>query len=507
MGKIPSTVIGQSKPGKWYVAVFGAAVLFYAIGCAPGSLWQDSGTIQYRVWHNDIEGGMGLALSHPLFYIIAIGAKYIPVGEFAHRVNMVSAIAAALAVANVFLLVRLWIGRNFPALVAAVTLALSHTFWRHACIAETYTLYIAIFSFELIVLLLYLQTHQVRYLYWLGLLNGLAIANHMLGSIPLACYSVLCVVLLIKKHIRIKHLAVIIGLWIIGALPYEYLIVKNMIQGGDIAGALASAAFGDGWQNAVLNTSLSLRIVKENIMWILLNFPTPNIVLLFFGLGVLYKVGPGRAFANVVTAVLILFFAFAFRYTIVDRYAFFIPFYSLAAILIGVGAGVLVEKRRKALVWAVLLLTLLPVPAYAFAPYLAKEIGIKSGRSRTIPYRDDLTYFLRPWKTGYRGANRFANEAMEAVDNEAIIYADGTTVYALLYAQEVEGKRNDVTIVTGHGSADNLEEYGQDVIDRLFAERAVYVVSAAEGYCPSFVFERFDFEKTGVLYKAVKKGH
>ena len=51
--------------------------------------------IQYRVWHNDIEGGLGLALSHPLFYILAIGAKYIPVGEFAYRVNLVSAIAAA----------------------------------------------------------------------------------------------------------------------------------------------------------------------------------------------------------------------------------------------------------------------------------------------------------------------------------------------------------------------------------------------------------------------------
>ena len=49
-------------------------------------------------------------------------------------------VTAAIAVANLYLLVRLWSGRNFPALIATVTLAVSHTFWRHASIAETYTL-------------------------------------------------------------------------------------------------------------------------------------------------------------------------------------------------------------------------------------------------------------------------------------------------------------------------------------------------------------------------------
>ena len=179
--------------------------------------------IKNRVRHNDIEGRLGLALSHPLFYILAIGAKYVPVGEFAYKVNLVSAIAAAVAVANVFLLLRLWLGKNLPAVVAAVTFALSHTFWRHASIAETYTLYTALLSAELIMLLRYVQTRRVGWLYWLGLLNGLAIADHMLASIPLLCYVVFFIVLLVKKHLRFRHLAIIILLWIAGALPYEYL--------------------------------------------------------------------------------------------------------------------------------------------------------------------------------------------------------------------------------------------------------------------------------------------
>jgi hypothetical protein len=85
-----------------YVVVLAAAGALYIATGAPGTLWQDSGMIQYRVWHNDIEGKLGLALAHPLFYILAIGAKYIPLGEFAHRVNLVSACAGAVAICFYF---------------------------------------------------------------------------------------------------------------------------------------------------------------------------------------------------------------------------------------------------------------------------------------------------------------------------------------------------------------------------------------------------------------------
>ncbi|MHC4326339.1 MAG: hypothetical protein ACYSUX_18870, partial [Planctomycetota bacterium] len=78
----------KTKSARYYVVVFCGALALYIISCAPGALWQDSGLIQYRIRHNDIEGFHGLAISHPLFYILAIGAKYIPLGEFAHRVNL-----------------------------------------------------------------------------------------------------------------------------------------------------------------------------------------------------------------------------------------------------------------------------------------------------------------------------------------------------------------------------------------------------------------------------------
>ncbi|MBN2211954.1 MAG: DUF2723 domain-containing protein, partial [Sedimentisphaerales bacterium] len=100
--------------------------------------------IQYRVAHGDIEGKLGLALAHPLFYLLTMaGVKVLP-GDLAFRINLMSALFGAIAVANLFLLIYIWIKKFWPAIVAAGSLALSHTFWQHAALPETYNLYVAL---------------------------------------------------------------------------------------------------------------------------------------------------------------------------------------------------------------------------------------------------------------------------------------------------------------------------------------------------------------------------
>lgn len=498
----------ETKPklGWLYAGALCGAGVLYVVSCAPGALWQDSGLIQYRIWHNDIEGFLGLAISHPLFYILAIGAKYVPLGEFGYRVNLVSAIAGAVAVANLFLLVRLWLGKNLPAAIAAITFAVSHTFWRHASIIETYTLWTAIFSGELIMLLMYSKTKQVGYLYWMGLLNGLAIAVHMLASIPFVCYAVFLVILLVKKNISIRDLVLVALLWILGALPYECLIVKNMIQEGDIGGTLASAAFGLNWRGAVLNTSLSARIVKENLLFILLNFPTPNILLFFAGCVGVFKISPSVGFRNVLLGLIVLFFVFAFRYTIFDRYAFFIPFYCVASIFIGLGVYLVQERmNHRVFAYLALLFSLVPVGVYAATPRLAERMQLDLGTRGDVAYRNDYEYFLQPWKTGYRGAERFAKEALGEVEQNSVIRADSTTVGPLLYVQESQGYRPDVKIVYTTASSKDAPRLNEETIREILADTSVYVVSQKVGYCPAFVLDNYDLVRTGVLWQVVER--
>jgi hypothetical protein len=486
-----------------YSIILFAALVLYGISCAPGAVWQDSGLIQYRVWHNDIEGVAGLAISHPLYYVLAIGAKYIPIGEFGRRVNLISAVAAAVAVANLYLLVRLWLGRDFPAVIAAVTLAVSHTFWWHASIAETYTLWAALFLGELIVLLQYTRTGRAGYLYALGLLNGLAIAIHMLAVIPLACYVVFLFVLWTRRSIRAKDLAIVTALWIVGALPYEYLIVKNVVQSGDVLGTLASAAFGDRWRADVLNTSLSWKLIREDILFLVLNFPTLNALLFFVGLAALRKAGPARGFRGVILALLVLFFVFACRYTIVDRFAFFLPFHCMAALLIGLGALELVTRFGRASP-ILLVFALLPVAVYAAAPALAQRLNLSLGTRQDISYRNDYEYFLRPWRTGYIGAERFAREALETAEPNALICADTTTVAPLLYVQEVKGLRPDVKIVTGVARSPGVPRIEEQTLGPLLEQHPVYIVSRQRGYCPAFILDRYQLTKAGVLWRIVR---
>jgi hypothetical protein len=483
-----------------------AALGLYGFSCAPAVLWQDSGLFVYRIWHNDIQGNLGLALAHPLYILIGMMVKCVPFGDFAYRVNLLSALFGAVAVANLFLLVRLWLGKSMPAVVAAITLGLSWTFWSNAAIAEVYTLYAAQMFAELIVLLQYTRTKRIGYLYLLGLLSGLTIANHLWGVFGFACYTILAIVLLARGQIKLRHFGIVVLLWLIGAAPYEYLVIKNLIATGDVGGTLASALFGCGWQRSVLNTSISVRIALENIIFILLDFPTPNIVFFFIGLLILRKVAPNRSFANIIIAMLISHFVFAFRYTVPDRYVFFLPFYCLAAVLIGLGAHTFFNRsNRRVAVAAVLVFALLPIPAYAIAPAFAKKTYKALGQRRQRPYRDEYKYFLQPWKTGYRGAERFANEALDTVEEKAVIYAYTTDVHALLYVQEVKGKRSDVKIVSDYDSSEGAPAFNQETITQLMKDSAVYVSSTVRGYCPAFLLDNYDFVQAGVLWRVVER--
>lgn len=499
------TTVYENVPLIYLIVLAGAGVL-YVLTCAPTVLWQDSGLLIYRIWHNDLQGDLGLAISHPLYILVGIAVKHIPIGQLAYKVNLISAVFGAVTAANLFLLLRLWLGRNLPAVIGAITLAVSWTFWQNAVIAEVYSMYAAQMSAELIMLLQYVRTKRIGYLYLLGLFNGLAIANHMWGSLALICYAAFFIVLLARKQIRLKHCGIVILLWIIGAIPYEYLIIKNIIISGDVAGTLASAMFGNIWQNRVLNTSVSMKIVLENIIFILLNFPTPNLLLLLLGLWVIRKKAPSRSFANIIIAMTILYFVFAFRYTVPDRHAFFLPFYCLAAIIIGLGADTLLKRYNyKSLALIVLAFTLLPIPTYFITPAVARTFYKPLGQRRQRPYRDEYTYWLQPWKTGYRGAERFANEALDGVENNAIIYAYTTDVHALLYAQEVNGKRPDVKIVSNFDSGENAPAFNENTVADLMANSALYVVSPAKRYCPPFLIENYDFIESGILWRVVGK--
>ncbi len=496
--------VGGRRLWWGYAVVLVAAATLYVATSAPSVVWQDSGLIQWRVLNRDIEGGLGLALSHPLYYLIAIGASFL--GDPARMATLATAVISAFAVANLFLLVGLWVKRTVPAAVAALTLALSHTFWWHATVPETYNLAAALLLAELAALLQYGNTGRVRYLYILALLNGLGLANHMLAAISLACYAVLLAGLLMHGQIRMRDVAVMAAFWVVGALPLEVLFVMRWVETGDLGATIASALFGDLWRDDVLNTAITTRIVVENFMWIALNLATPNVFLLILGAWAVALQVRRCRFHRVVAALLVLYLAFAFRYTVVDRYAFFIPFYCMAAILVGVGAWEMLERfSGRALPVVLVFFAFWTIPVYAAAPILARELDIV-GRPRQLPYRDDAAYHLRPWRTGDDGAARFADETLGNAARDGIILADTTAAPPLLYTQKARNKRPDVKVVSDIGCSDGAPQVTPETIDELASTRTVYVVTPSPGYCPKYVLERCEFTADGLVYRVTLPG-
>ncbi len=178
----------------------------------------------------------------------------------------------------------------------------------------------------------------------------------------------------------------------------------------------------------------------------------------------------------------------------------------MVSVFIAAGVKIIANEFKSRLLLVLIFLScFVPVPVYAVLPKIAKAVDLKIGTKRVLPYRDDYKFFLRPWKTGYRGAERFAVEALEMAQKDTIIFADGTTAYPLLLAQEILNVRKDVTIVSDHGSIDNLKKFDESSIKKKILAKSVYVVSPVDGYCPGFLLENYDFIEAGVLFRVVER--
>lgn len=455
-----------------YILVFVAAALLYTITCAPALVWQDSGMIQYRVLNNDIKGGLGLALAHPLYYIISIGFKFIPWLNFPLKINLVSPLAAAFVIANIFLFLKLLLKQSAPAIIGALSLALAHTFWRHATIPETYNLYTAFLVLELIMLHLFFECGNKKYIYALFFVNGLSIATHMFGILPLAGYILFAIYLLKEKKLNLKDIIIIAFTWLLGTSPYLYLIIEHFIQTRDLSGTISSALFGNSWKSDVLNAKFTTKILAQNVLFLGLNFPTPNIALAVIGLISLNKY-VHRGFAGIIFALFAIFLAFASRYTVVDRYAFFIPFYCMTAIFIGIGSKWIMEKF-KPLTAIMFMLALLTIPVYFAAPMIAKKTGYSLGTRNDIPYRDDYKWFLQPWRTGYTGADKYAQQILTTLKPSSVLIADGTTLYPLAITQQAKGVGQEIIIYASHGSYNTTDKYSAQFLTDKAKNKMLY---------------------------------
>src|SRR5688500_1595242 len=151
-----------------------AALALYVRTLAPSLLWGDSAEFQTLSYT--------LGMTHPSGYMtqIMFGKlfTYIPVGNIAYRVNLMSAFFGALAVAETYLIVRLLGGWRSAALSASVLLTLTEGFWWRALLAESYAPAAGMLATIWLLVLLWRNTGNWTFLFLAGLAGGLSLGIH-----------------------------------------------------------------------------------------------------------------------------------------------------------------------------------------------------------------------------------------------------------------------------------------------------------------------------------------
>ncbi len=477
-----------------------AAFALYLASMAPGPVWQDNGLVQVRSALGDLRGPLGLALSHPLYYLVAGAFQQLPIGGPAFRTNLVSVVCCALAVANAFLFVRLLSGAAIAGVVAAVSIAVAHTFWQHAALPETYALVALLLTTELLCLRAVLVHDSERWLPLLFFVNGLGVSNHLLAILALPVYGILLVVLLVRRRIGMGVVLFSAMTWLAGCIPYLILILGELERGVPAAEVLGSALFGNYYAANVLNTHVTLGLLKKSALYLGLNFPTPAVVLAVVGLWELRRIQP-RSLALSLAGLLIVHLVWVSRYDIADQYTFFIPTVILLGLLVGLGAGRFLASRGISWRVAGVLAAGLPAAVYVVLPTLAKQGGLAIGVGRELPYRDAYTYFLQPWKSGYTGAERFALEARDTLPEGAVLIADSTSVRPIQYLQITGRWKPSVVVWPPLPPAACDEPPHAPELSAELRQGRVYVVTPKPPYCPEWLVEGYDFEPSGPLYR------
>jgi len=457
----------------WF-ALFTAGFALYAATANRGAQWQDSGNHILRVLTHEPVNPLGLALSHPLHHWLGRFAVSLNLLEPCFAITLVSALAAAIGVANTFGCV-VALTRQWPAaLFSALSLAVAHTFWQMATLAETYTLAAALLSGECWCLILYAKTRRPVYLWGALLLNGLGVSNHLLAALSTPVLVVVALYGARTKAIRIRDVASAVGLWMLGAAPYGLMVLHELIRSSDLGGTLHSALFGHGYRDEVLNTTFAARKMLISAAFVLLNFPNLLLPVAAYGIIRSTRSISSSLVRRALLAGLAIHAVFVLRYPIVDQHTFFLPMYVLGSIFGGVGYAAICGWRRagnRVLVltaaWGTLGLT--PV-LYAVSPDWAKRCGVLESVEHHKPYRDDYVYIFTPWSIVERSAERMSREAVALAGADGIIVVEAWSDEFAVRYQAFRADYDELLIVNILTAA--------TVNDAVDAHRSVVLVPA-----------------------------
>jgi hypothetical protein len=382
-----------------------------------------------------------LGITHPTGYptylIMSHLFTYLPFGDCAYRVNLASAVYAALAVLVVFAAGYLLSRRVAAAAAAALAFGVGGTLWSQAVIAEVYTLNALLVALTLLVLLLWRERRRDRYLLLCAFLVGLSMTNHLTSGLLLPA-SFLFVALVDWRKLVDARLALKgVGLFLLGLTPYLYLPIRAamdppfkannptnlerfwyVVSGGNLRGTF----FAFGPAELLDRPVFYLGHLLDNFHWGLVVAGIVGFVALILW---------DRAVAALLGFLFLGWLFHAIENNIPDIHLYFIPTYLVLALTMAVGLGLLLAEAEDLL---------------ARFPRIPKGavLGVLSVALLLLPLPGAGSAYARSdMSEDYRGREILEDVAENAKPNATILHHRSNLWYMVL----VEKRRQDLTLV------------------------------------------------------------
>lgn len=210
----------------WTVAIGLLTLAFFIITLRPGVGGpEDSPKFQF------VGRVLGTAHSpgYPLYVVLTYLFGWLPVGTLAFRINLFSALMAAIACTGAFVIARQLGASRSASAITTLGLATGAGFWHNAIVAEVYSLAAALVAIVVALLLWWDRSHRRAHLYAACAVFAAGLGNHLI-SLGLLPASLAFGIWRDRSVLTFRTLAVAIAIAAAGIGQYAFIVLRT-VQG------------------------------------------------------------------------------------------------------------------------------------------------------------------------------------------------------------------------------------------------------------------------------------
>jgi len=477
---------------------FAIAFVIYGITLAPTFSWGDSSDLAQRTIIKDFDP-LNFDLTtrdYEVYRFLSGLVHFLLFLDPAVSSNLTSAIFGALTVGFVTYLATLLTKSSLAGLASGISLTVSHTFWLLSTIAEVYTLTTFLVFSAFTWMTKWVQTHQIRFLFFGSLTLGLLVSHHPSGLVAV----LFSLIYLLMNPIKLKwqNFAASILLLTFGSFFYFQLVIHRYSQGANVFESLAILP-----PKNLMTDQSEFSNFAFYFAYLAYNFAGPALILIVIGLAHWMR-NINRFFLPPLLFSTAMIFAGATS-SIPDKYNIYVLTYPGISLLVGLGVISLKSRFKifsKHSVSTIALLLLLP-PMIYFATFKGSVHYNKDiSGAREVSFRNNAEYFLWPPKNNDFGPRRYAELALSKVSQNGILIADYTLYMPLIYLQSVENVRPDVEVIFVESLFDGPEGVSNYLVQKTLNKR-VYLATNEPGsyYQLDTVLNKFNIKSLYPIFE------